>query len=130
MDNMDAAAKEQLRELLVAEKRRLEAALAAFATRDPKMRGDWDTRFPTATELAASMSHSAQEEQADLREEFESELAQEQSLELRLQEVDAALERIETGTFGRCLACGNDIPEERLRANPAAAYDMVHQPKE
>ncbi|MBI4132171.1 MAG: TraR/DksA C4-type zinc finger protein [Candidatus Sungbacteria bacterium] len=123
---MDQAAQEQFKTLLLSEKQRLESALAAFATKDAKMRGDWDARFPPASELAAA-SHSAQEEQADIREEFESELAQEQTLELRLQEVDAALERIRHGTFGTCLACGKEIPAERLGANPAAAYDIEHQ---
>lgn len=120
---------ETFRQLLTAERERLERALASFASKDPKMRDDWDARFPAATELAASLSHSAQDEQADFREEFETELAQEQSLELRLREVRQALERIRQGTFGACLACGEAIPEERLRANPAAAYDIPHQPR-
>jgi len=127
---MDSATKEQFKGLLVTEKQRLESALAAFATKDPKMPGDWDTRFPAPDALTASLSHSALEEQADLREEFETELAQEHALELRLQEVETALQRIDADTFGKCLTCGNAIPEERLRANPAAAYDMTHQPRE
>lgn len=127
---MDPARIGEFEALLIAEKERLEGELSSFATRDPKVRGDWDARFPAAAELAASMSHSAQDEQADLREEFEAELAQEQALELRLREVDQALERIGGSTFGRCLNCGEEIPDERLRANPAAAYDMAHQPRE
>lgn len=126
---MDPSAIEEFRTLLSAERDRLRGELAAFATPDPKMRGDWDTRFPTGPERAASASHSAQDEQADLREEFETELAQEHVLELRLQEVTRALDRIGQGTFGRCLECGLDISEERLRANPAAGYDMTHQPR-
>lgn len=127
---MDPARIGEFEALLIAEKKRLEGELSSFATRDPKVRGDWDARFPAAAELTASMSHSAQDEQADLREEFEAELAQEQALELRLREVDQALERIGGSTFGRCLNCGEEIPDERLRANPAAAYDMAHQPRE
>lgn len=121
---------EKFRELLLAEKRFLESELSAFAKRDPKMKGDWDTRFPERNEGAASSSHSAADEQADLREEFESRLAQEQSLETRLGAVEEALGRIAEQTYGRCLACGDNIPEERLAANPAAAYDMAHQPRE
>lgn len=37
-----------------------------------------------------------------------------------LTEVDAALERIDDGTFGRCVVCGEPIPEERLQAIPYA----------
>lgn len=39
--------------------------------------------------------------------------------ESRLKEVEAALQRITQGTYGRTLD-GQSIPEERLRANPAA----------
>lgn len=126
---MDASTISQLKERLLDEKKRLEKELEGFAVRDPKMRGDWDTRFPAAGEYGASMSHSAQDEQADLREEFETELSQEHSLETRLLEVEEALRRIASDNFGRCLACGKEIPAERLIANPAAAYDMTHQPR-
>jgi RNA polymerase-binding protein DksA len=37
-----------------------------------------------------------------------------------LHEVDAALERISKGTYGRCESCGADIPPERLDARPIA----------
>ena len=36
-----------------------------------------------------------------------------------LKELDAALIRIEQGTFGRCVKCGDRIPSERLEALPA-----------
>lgn len=115
---------------LRAERERLEGELATFATRDPKMRGDWDSRFPAVTVEQGTFSHAAQDEQADFREEFETTLAQEHALEFRLREVDAALERLRSRTFGLCRACGQPISEARLRANPAAAYDIEHQPRE
>lgn len=34
--------------------------------------------------------------------------------------LEAALQRIHTGTYGRCVECGTDIEVERLEANPAA----------
>ncbi|HYZ92528.1 MAG TPA: TraR/DksA family transcriptional regulator [Actinomycetota bacterium] len=37
-----------------------------------------------------------------------------------LQEVDAALERMNNGTYGRCESCGAEIPPERLDARPVA----------
>ena len=37
-----------------------------------------------------------------------------------LSEIDAALGRIEEGTFGTCLVCGKPISEERLEAVPYA----------
>jgi DnaK suppressor protein len=39
-----------------------------------------------------------------------------------LQEVDAALRRIEQGTYGTCEESGEPIPEERLKAIPWTRY--------
>lgn len=39
-----------------------------------------------------------------------------------LEEVEAALRRIEKGIFGLCEACGTPIAEARLRAMPYARY--------
>jgi DnaK suppressor protein len=36
-----------------------------------------------------------------------------------LEAIDHALGRIETGEYGRCMACGELIPEARLEALPA-----------
>jgi DnaK suppressor protein len=38
-----------------------------------------------------------------------------------LQRVDAALQRIADGSYGRCTDCGEPIPTRRLRAQPSAA---------
>ena len=38
----------------------------------------------------------------------------------RLQLIDNALDRIKLGRYGRCLKCGQEIPEERLDALPYA----------
>jgi len=37
-----------------------------------------------------------------------------------LRELEAAVQRIENGTYGSCAECGDDIPFERLRAYPGA----------
>ncbi len=39
----------------------------------------------------------------------------------RLAMIDRALERITRGTYGNCVMCGKEIPEERLEAIPYAA---------
>jgi len=38
-----------------------------------------------------------------------------------LDQIDAALQRIEEGTYGRCASCGNEIGQDRLAAMPTAA---------
>jgi len=35
--------------------------------------------------------------------------------------IDAALRRLEAGSYGNCVDCGREIPDERLRALPFAA---------
>jgi RNA polymerase-binding protein DksA len=41
-----------------------------------------------------------------------------------LGEIDAALERIENGTYGMCTRCGKPIAPERLEARPWATLDI------
>ena len=38
----------------------------------------------------------------------------------RLTEIDAALGRVDDGTYGRCEVCGDVIPDGRLEARPTA----------
>lgn len=38
------------------------------------------------------------------------------------EEIDAAIERIATGTYGKCQGCGKTIPVTRLRFLPATRY--------
>jgi hypothetical protein len=43
------------------------------------------------------------------------------SLLRTIEEIDAALDRIGTGSYGRCVHCGSTIPPERLEFRPFAA---------
>jgi len=42
-----------------------------------------------------------------------------------LEEIDAALTRIQEGRFGNCLACGGPMGLQRLRALPEARYCLA-----
>ena len=44
--------------------------------------------------------------------------AEKQAAELR--QVEAALQRIKEGTYGKCVDCGGDIPRKRLEVYPTA----------
>jgi DnaK suppressor protein len=46
--------------------------------------------------------------------------------ERHLSEIDAALQRITDGAYGRCEVCGEAIPEQRLRARPTARTCITH----
>ncbi len=49
-------------------------------------------------------------------------VAQRRSADLlvTIEQIDAALARIEVGTYGRCTGCQREIPEERLELRPFA----------
>lgn len=44
-----------------------------------------------------------------------------------LQQVEAALVRLDAGAYGRCVRCGREIPVERLEALPYAALCIACQ---
>ena len=49
------------------------------------------------------------------------------SLKTRAKEIDAAFERLEAGTYGKCEECGRPIGDDRLEASPVARYCLEHQ---
>ncbi|MBV9305225.1 MAG: TraR/DksA C4-type zinc finger protein [Acidobacteriaceae bacterium] len=45
---------------------------------------------------------------------------------LALQDVQAALGRLEAGTYGKCVVCGRSIEPARLRAIPETPFCIEH----
>ena len=43
-----------------------------------------------------------------------------------LREIDAALERVDAGTYGSCEVCGAPVPTARLEARPTARTCVAH----
>jgi RNA polymerase-binding protein DksA len=60
-------------------------------------------------------------EQAVEMENSETMIALEDELSEQEREVEKALARLDQGTYGTCIECGEDIAPERLDALPAAA---------
>lgn len=50
-----------------------------------------------------------------------------ESLERHRRAVAAALERVASGAYGRCVDCGHPVPEGRLEARPDAARCIACQ---
>ncbi len=67
-------------------------------------------------------SFTQSEEAAMAFSEMEKSAAHRNSLARRLQEVEAALERLERGAYGVCESCGQSIPRERLDAVPQTTH--------
>jgi DnaK suppressor protein len=47
-------------------------------------------------------------------------LAADRQRQVQVSRIRRALKQIDDGEFGYCLHCGNEIPEGRLEADPAA----------
>ncbi|OGZ67900.1 MAG: hypothetical protein A3D44_00110 [Candidatus Staskawiczbacteria bacterium RIFCSPHIGHO2_02_FULL_42_22] len=103
----------QLEEKLRQEKSTLEQELESFATKDKNVKDNWDVKH-------ASAEDTDMEEKADEMEEYDNLLSLEHSLELKLKEVNEALEKIKHGGYGTCEKCGKEIELERLEAYPEA----------
>src|SRR5689334_2063126 len=48
------------------------------------------------------------------------------SLQDQLADVELALEKLDSGSYGKCEVCGEDIPDARLEALPASRHCMTH----
>jgi len=93
---------------------RLEGELASFAQKDPKVAGDYDTRFPDF-----GTTQSSDEEATEVAT-YGNSLPVEYALELRLAEVNRAIEKITNGEYGKCEKCNQPIDPKRLEAMPEA----------
>jgi len=99
-------------------KKDLEKELSVFATKDKELQHNWKTQFPSfnGTETGGSRLEVAQDEV----EEYANKLPVEHALELKLKNVNLALEKIEKGEYGICEKCKKEIPKERLEVCPEA----------
>lgn len=114
----------ELKVKLEKEKENLEKELKSFAAKDPKLKSDWDTKYP---QFDGGVGSQRLEEAADEVEEYLNLLPIEANLELRLKSINLALEKIQKGKYGKCEKCGKSIFLERLRANPEAKFCMQCQ---
>jgi RNA polymerase-binding transcription factor DksA len=109
---------EELKEKLEKEKANIEKELEKFAKKNGKVEGDWNTVFPRFN--GGESGSGALEKAADEVEEYSTLLSIEHTLELKLKNINLALDKIKKGTYGKCKKCGKKISEERLRAFPEA----------
>jgi RNA polymerase-binding transcription factor DksA len=108
----------KLKERLEKEKGEIERELKKFAQKG-KIPGDWEAKFPHFDGEAGS---GALERAADEVEEYETLRSIEQSLEVKLKDINLALEKIKKGNYGICENCGAEIEIDRLEAIPEARF--------
>ncbi len=100
-----------VRQRLLDERERVSAEVVHF-------QADLGRSIEEATDEDGNDSHLADSASETLDREIEQTL--EDNAEHLLAAIDAALERIDEGTYGRCGRCGGEINPERLEALPYA----------
>jgi len=100
---------ERFRQRLLDERRRAQAALNYLHEENQSLRQD-------EQEEIQSNNHPGDVATATFDRELDSTL--EENEERQLAAIDAALARIDDGTYGACASCGQPIGEERLEALP------------
>lgn len=79
--------------------------------------GDWEASPNNETNTQEVQDEADISERA---EDFEERASKVDVLESRLEDINKALDKIETNNYGICESCGKEIEEDRLEANPAA----------
>lgn len=103
------------KEKLEEEKKLLETELSALGQVDKA--GDWK-----ATPDSEISAQEVQDEgdMADRAQDYEERSIKLDMLELRLNDINKALKKMDEGKYGICEVCKGKIEEDRLEANPAA----------
>ncbi len=91
---------------------------------NPENPDDWE-----AVPSDLNIPEADRNEVADKVEDFEEKFATERELEVRLNDVKAALEKMGKGAYGICEVGGEAIESERLEVNPAARTCKKHLEK-
>ena len=85
--------------------------------------GSWDRFRTLLDEHRADCVHQREEALAECAQSVPDPVAQRRSSDLlvTIGEIDAALARLDAGTYGRCTRCGGQIAPARLEVLPHAA---------
>lgn len=105
---------EHFRAALLEERERVEKAIANLRDDHPDSHDDEVAEIPVSSD-----NHLAETATATLDREIDFTL--EENSGQVLAEIEAALKRIESGTYGTCTTCGREIALERLEAYPWAS---------
>lgn len=108
---------DRARELLTTER-------AEAADRLRALRGDVTAIIEASRDSNADDEHDP--EGATIAFERERTAALAAKTEHRLREIDAAMARLDDGSYGMCEVCGQPIPWARLEARPTARTDVEH----
>ena len=119
---MNADIIKNLQQQLEKELKEVEAELSSIGQVNPSNPKDWEA-VPDKMDVLSSDSN----EVADSIESYEENTAILKQLEIRLNEIKSALDRLKSETFGKCRICQKEIEIKRLNANPAATTCLTHK---
>lgn len=105
---------EDIKKKLLEDKARLIKELSRFSEKDETLKNDFDTLFP---DFGRKEEENALEVTS-----YSDNLPVEHSLELKLKDINDALEKIKKGSYGACEECGKKIDEERLKILSTARF--------
>ena len=108
---MDAKKLAEVRRFLEEERSRLQAEIADFER-------EGQDNLSEASGENNYRDHMADQGSATFSRELD--LSLEDNVRSLLVQVDRAIKRIDEGTYGKCVRCGDDIAEARLEAMPTA----------
>lgn len=104
---------QEIKEILLKEKTRLENELNKFTKKNPNVEGDYDTTFPEygdkSDENALEISQYLANKPLEI------------ALEHELLDINKALERLDKNIYGVCKYCHMPIDEKRLLARPTSS---------
>ncbi len=103
---------EKMKNILLADKERLQQELAKYGTRENEG-ADKEALFPDYG--------NSEEDNALEVADYEANLSIETDLQKSLRDVESSLQRIEKGEYGVCKYCGKLIEEKRLLARPTSS---------
>ncbi len=110
-----------MKELLIAEKKRLELELEKIGKRSSTDKSDFKTQWEDYGDK--------EEENAAEVAAYSDTLGLEATFESELREVNDALARMNEGSYGICKSCGKEIGEQRMRVRSMATLCIECQEK-
>jgi len=123
MNHLSETDLQSLREALETERAALQEELAMHGKQDATT-GEWEGS--SADAATSGEEGSDPTDVADQIEELVVNVPLVADLGKRAHDVADALQRMDEGTYGACEGCHEEIPLERLRANPAARTCIAH----
>ena len=106
----------EIKKKLEEERDSLKKSLGDFAKKNPKNPDEWDTKFPNFE------AEGVLDEEADEVEEYTSLLPVEKTLEVKLQNINNALDKIKKNKYGICEKCEKEIELNRLKLIPETKF--------